>query len=221
MGIELDTTGLIHLFEGYGYLALGALLLLAAAGAPLPWPIAASFVVFGALTAHPSGPSFLALALVATSGCDHRTQPPLLAGAEQQPQVAAMAAAPRTSPPSWSHSAARGARNRSEREPAHLHHPLSPDALGWPGKPAGGSGACRSPALPGMGAGGHGAVFLRVSRAWAVAGSCAATRHTQSCPLLRHHRGGDRPAVPAAVAACWHAPPCEPSRVTRHGSDGI
>jgi len=66
MGIELDTTGLIHLFEGYGYLALGALLLLAAAGAPLPWPIAASFVLFGALTAHPSGPSFVALALMAT-----------------------------------------------------------------------------------------------------------------------------------------------------------
>jgi membrane protein DedA with SNARE-associated domain len=66
MSIELETTGLVHLFEGYGYLALGALLLLAAAGAPLPWPIAVSFVVFGALTAHPSGPSFLALALVAT-----------------------------------------------------------------------------------------------------------------------------------------------------------
>jgi membrane protein DedA with SNARE-associated domain len=66
VGIELDTTGLVHLFEGYGYLALGALLLLAAAGAPLPWPIAASFVVFGALTAHPSGPSFLALAVMAT-----------------------------------------------------------------------------------------------------------------------------------------------------------
>jgi membrane protein DedA with SNARE-associated domain len=66
MGIELDTTGLVRLFEGYGYLMLGALLLLAAAGAPLPWPIAASFVVFGALTAQPSGPSFLALALVAT-----------------------------------------------------------------------------------------------------------------------------------------------------------
>ena len=66
MGIDLDTTGLVHLFEGYGYLALGALLLLAAAGAPLPWPIAASFVLFGALTAHPSGPSFPALALVAT-----------------------------------------------------------------------------------------------------------------------------------------------------------
>ena len=32
MGIELDTTGLVHLFEGYGYLALGVLLLLAAAG---------------------------------------------------------------------------------------------------------------------------------------------------------------------------------------------
>jgi membrane-associated protein len=62
----LDTTELVRLFEGYGYLALGALLLLAAAGAPLPWPIAASFVVFGALTAHPSGPSFPALALVAT-----------------------------------------------------------------------------------------------------------------------------------------------------------
>jgi len=66
MGIELDTTGLVHLFEDYGYLALGALLLLAAAGAPLPWPIAASFIVLGALTAHPSGPSFSALALVAT-----------------------------------------------------------------------------------------------------------------------------------------------------------
>jgi membrane-associated protein len=66
MGIELDTSGLVHLFEGYGYLALGALLLLAAAGAPLPWPIAASFVLFGALTAYPSGPSFPALALVAT-----------------------------------------------------------------------------------------------------------------------------------------------------------
>jgi hypothetical protein len=62
MGIELDTTGLVHLFEGYGYLALGALLLLAAAGAPLLWPIAASFVVLGAFTAHPSGPSFPALA---------------------------------------------------------------------------------------------------------------------------------------------------------------
>jgi membrane-associated protein len=66
MGIELDSTELVHLFEGYGYLALGALLLLAAAGAPLPWPVAASFVVFGSLSAHPSGPSFLALALVAT-----------------------------------------------------------------------------------------------------------------------------------------------------------
>jgi membrane-associated protein len=66
MGMEFDTTGLVHLFEGYGYLALGALLLLAAAGAPLPWPIAASFVVLGALTTHPSGPSFAVLALVAT-----------------------------------------------------------------------------------------------------------------------------------------------------------
>src|SRR5215831_17817992 len=66
MGIELDTTGLVQLFEGYGYLVLGALLLLAAAGAPLPWPIAASFVMLGALTALPSGPSFPALALVAT-----------------------------------------------------------------------------------------------------------------------------------------------------------
>jgi membrane protein DedA with SNARE-associated domain len=65
MGIEVDTTGLVQFFEGYGYLALGALLLLAA-GAPLPWPIAASFVVFGALTAHPSGPSLPVLALVAT-----------------------------------------------------------------------------------------------------------------------------------------------------------
>lgn len=49
----------------------------------------------------------------------------------------------------------------------------------------------------------------------------ALLRDTQSCPLLRHHRGGDRPAVSAAVAVCWLGPPCEPSRVTRHGSDGI
>jgi hypothetical protein len=63
-GIELDTSGLIHPCAGYGYLALGALLL-AAAGAPPPWPIAANIVVFGAYTAHPSGPSFPVLALVA------------------------------------------------------------------------------------------------------------------------------------------------------------
>jgi hypothetical protein len=59
--MPIDTTGLVHLFDSYGYLALGTLLLLAAAGVPLPWPIAASFVVLGALTAYPSGPSFLAL----------------------------------------------------------------------------------------------------------------------------------------------------------------
>src|SRR4029077_8454961 len=133
----------------------------------------------------------------------YRTQPPLLAGAEQQPEVAPMEGGARTSPPSWSHSDARGARDHSDREPAHLHHPLSPDALGWPGEPAGGRCAYRGPALLGVGVRGYGAVFLRVSRAWAVAGSCAVTRHTQSCPPLRHHRGGDRPAVSAAVVVCW------------------
>ena len=66
MGIGVDPTGLVLLFDSYGYLALAALLLLAAAGMPLPVPVAATFIVLGTLTAHSSGPSFLALALVAT-----------------------------------------------------------------------------------------------------------------------------------------------------------
>lgn len=64
--MAVDVTGLVQLFNSFGYLALAALLLLAAAGVPLPLPIAATFVVLGALTAHPSGPSFPVLALVAT-----------------------------------------------------------------------------------------------------------------------------------------------------------
>ena len=66
MGIGVDPTGLVLLFDSYGYVALAALLLLAAAGMPLPVPVAATFIVLGTLTAHSSGPSFLALALVAT-----------------------------------------------------------------------------------------------------------------------------------------------------------
>lgn len=64
--MPLDATGLVHLFDSYGYLALATLLLLAAAGVPLPLPITTTFIVLGALTARPDGPSFPALALVAT-----------------------------------------------------------------------------------------------------------------------------------------------------------
>jgi membrane protein DedA with SNARE-associated domain len=66
--VPLDATGFIHLFGSYGsgYLGLAALLLLAAAGVPLPVPITATLIVLGALTARPDGPSFLALAVVAT-----------------------------------------------------------------------------------------------------------------------------------------------------------
>src|SRR5262249_52166207 len=52
--------------NSYGYPALAAFVFLAAAGLPLPFPVAATFVALGALTTHPDGPSFLALALVAT-----------------------------------------------------------------------------------------------------------------------------------------------------------
>ena len=64
--MPLDTTELVHLFNTYGYLALAALLLLAAAGVPLPLPITTTFIVLGALTTRPDGPSFLALAVVGT-----------------------------------------------------------------------------------------------------------------------------------------------------------
>jgi membrane-associated protein len=63
--MPLDATGLIHLFDSYGYLALAALLLLAATGVHLPVPITATLIMLGALTARPDGPSFLALAVVA------------------------------------------------------------------------------------------------------------------------------------------------------------
>jgi hypothetical protein len=92
MGIDLDTTGLVHLFEGYGYLALGALLL-AAAGAPLPWPHRRQ--LYRVRRAHGSS-LWSKLPCARTrgdSGCYHRAQPPLLAGAEQQPEAAEVAAA--------------------------------------------------------------------------------------------------------------------------------
>jgi membrane-associated protein len=64
--VQLDATGLVHLFDSYGYLTLAVLLLLAAAGVPLPFPITTTIIVLGALTARPDGPSFPALAFVAT-----------------------------------------------------------------------------------------------------------------------------------------------------------
>lgn len=68
VGVPFDATGIIHLFgsSSYGYLALATLLLLAAAGVPLPAPITAALIALGALTIRPDGPSFLALAVVAT-----------------------------------------------------------------------------------------------------------------------------------------------------------
>src|SRR5262249_23734515 len=65
-GVPLDTTALVHLITSYGYPALAALLLVAAVGVPLPFPITTTVIVLGALSARPDGPNFLALALVAT-----------------------------------------------------------------------------------------------------------------------------------------------------------
>src|SRR5262249_33617047 len=64
--VQLDATALTHLINSYGYPARAVFVFLAAAGMPLPFPVAATFVALGALTAHPDGPNFLALALVAT-----------------------------------------------------------------------------------------------------------------------------------------------------------
>ena len=58
-------SGLLALFDSYGYLALAGLVLLAAAGVPLPFPVSGAFVALGALTAEAHGPSFLALIVVA------------------------------------------------------------------------------------------------------------------------------------------------------------
>ena len=68
--MSLDTTELIQLFNTYGYFALAALLLLAAAGVPLPLPITTTFIVLGALTTHPGGPSFLAQLVLALEDGD-------------------------------------------------------------------------------------------------------------------------------------------------------
>src|SRR5262249_40610400 len=67
LGMELDATGLVHLINSYGYPALAALVLLAALGVPLPFPVAASFVALGTLTARPDGPNFLTPAPLATA----------------------------------------------------------------------------------------------------------------------------------------------------------
>jgi membrane-associated protein len=63
--VHLDATTLAQWFAAYGYPALALLVTLAAAGAPLPFPVAAAFVALGALTATPHGPSFVALLVVA------------------------------------------------------------------------------------------------------------------------------------------------------------
>jgi membrane protein DedA with SNARE-associated domain len=64
--VQLDEAGLVHLLASYGYPALAVLVSLAAMGVPLPFPVAATFVALGALSARPDGPHFLVLALVAT-----------------------------------------------------------------------------------------------------------------------------------------------------------
>jgi membrane-associated protein len=63
--VRLDAAALAQWIASYGYPALALLVALAAAGVPLPFPVAAAFVALGALTAAPHGPSFLALAAVA------------------------------------------------------------------------------------------------------------------------------------------------------------
>jgi membrane-associated protein len=64
--VQLDGAGLVQLIASYGYPALAVLVSLAAVGVPLPFPVAATFVALGALSARPDGPRFLVLALVAT-----------------------------------------------------------------------------------------------------------------------------------------------------------
>jgi membrane protein DedA with SNARE-associated domain len=63
--MKLEAAALAQWIATYGYPALALLVALAAAGVPLPFPVAAAFVALGALTAAPRGPSFLVLALVA------------------------------------------------------------------------------------------------------------------------------------------------------------
>lgn len=63
--MHLDATTFAQWFAAYGYPALALLVTLAAAGVPLPFPVAAAFVALGALTAAPHGPSFVALVAVA------------------------------------------------------------------------------------------------------------------------------------------------------------
>lgn len=56
---------LAHLVATYGYPALAVLIVIASAGVPLP--ISPLLLAFGALSARPGGPNFLALALLATA----------------------------------------------------------------------------------------------------------------------------------------------------------
>lgn len=63
--MHLDATSLTQWIATYGYPALALLVALAAAGVPLPFPVAAAFVALGALSAAPNGPNFIALAGVA------------------------------------------------------------------------------------------------------------------------------------------------------------
>ena len=64
--MHADPAGLLAFVSSYGYPAVALLVALAAAGAPVPFPVSAAFVILGALTADPRGPAFLPLAVVAT-----------------------------------------------------------------------------------------------------------------------------------------------------------
>ncbi len=64
--MHLDAAAVLSLLSTYGYLALGILVCLAALGVPIPFPITTTFVALGALTTTAHGPSFIALAVVAT-----------------------------------------------------------------------------------------------------------------------------------------------------------
>ncbi len=63
--MHIDATTLSEWIAVYGYPALALLVTLAAAGVPLPFPVAAAFVGLGALSATPHGPNFAVLLVVA------------------------------------------------------------------------------------------------------------------------------------------------------------
>lgn len=64
--MHADPAGLLAFVNSYGYPTVALLVALAAAGVPVPFPVAAAFVALGALTGDPRGPAFLPLAAVAT-----------------------------------------------------------------------------------------------------------------------------------------------------------